>query len=128
MSAPAGEIVTLDVGERVRRDDGGVERHEIEIRVPPDLHWFHGHFEGNPVLPAVVQLNEVLRLIRATWPDLDRLRKLTRVKFQSPIRPGDALTLRLCRAPGAQKATFEYSRAGEICSSGRLEFGVPGND
>ncbi len=122
MKVPGGERVRLEMGAHERRHEGEIETHEFALYVPPDLHWFRGHFEGNPVLPAMVQLHEVLRLVTATWPDLVGLRRITRAKFQKPIRPSDALGVRLTRVRGAKKATYEYRREDETCSSGTLEF------
>lgn len=128
MKLSPGETVRLEMGAHVRRDDGEVESHEFELRVPTDLRWFRGHFEDNPVLPAVVQIHEVLRLVTTTWPDLACLRRITRAKFQKPIRPSDALRLRLTRVRGVKKATFEYRRGGKTCSSGALVFAGAGGE
>ena len=128
MRLSSGETLRLEVGAHVRRDDGEVESHEFELRVPSDLRWFRGHFEDNPVLPAVVQILEVLRLVTTTWPDLARLRRITRAKFQKPIRPSDALRLHLTRVRGVRKATFEYRRGGKTCSSGGLVFTGSGGE
>ena len=116
----------LGIGQHVRHDVGEVEIHEFACGVPPDLHWFRGHFEGNPVLPAVVQVHEAFRLVIAVWPDLSRLRRITRAKFQRTIRPSDTLHVRLTRVRSAERATFEFRRAGETCSSGTLEFASAG--
>ncbi len=126
MKASGGERVRLEVRAHVRRQEGEIENHEFAVHVPPDLRWFRGHFEGNPVLPAIVQIHEVLRLITSTWPDLAGLRRITHAKFQKPIRPSEALRLRLTRVPGAKTATYEYRREGETCSSGTLEFARAG--
>lgn len=125
MKESGGKTVHLKIGLQARRDDVDVEIYEFEVNVPPDLYWLRGHFEGNPVLPAIVQVHEVLRLVRDTWPDLAGLRRITRVKFQKPIRPSDALRLRLARVRGSKKAAFEYRRDGKTCSSGTLDFESP---
>jgi 3-hydroxymyristoyl/3-hydroxydecanoyl-(acyl carrier protein) dehydratase len=122
MKVSGGKRVRLEIGAHERRHEGEIDNHEFAVHVPPDLRWFLGHFEGNPVLPAIVQIQEVLRLVTATWPDLAGLRRITRAKFQKPIRPSDALRVRLMRVRGAKKATYEYRRGGETCSSGTLEF------
>ena len=122
MNAIVGKTLHLAIGVHVRCDDGEAETHEFVVDVPDGLRWFQGHFQGNPVLPAVVQTLEVLRLVTATWPDLVGLRRIVRAKFQKPIRPGDSLSLRLTRARGSNKAAFEYRRDQETCSSGTMEF------
>ncbi len=112
----------LQIGAHVRLDEGDIEIHEFESSVPADLRWFEGHFNGNPVLPAVVQMREALRLVTSIWPDLESLRRITRAKFQRPIRPSDVLQVSLTRVRGTNKAAFEFRRKGEMCSSATMEF------
>ncbi len=123
MSGSHDEITRLTPGVHERRDDGELEIHELVLEVPSGLRWFQGHFDGNPVLAAVVQLHEVLRHTATIWPDLTALRRVTGAKFRRPIRPLDSLRLRLERTPGSAKARFTFVRGEETCSSGVLEFG-----
>ncbi len=86
------------------------------------MRWFEGHFPGEPILAAVVQVREVVCLVREGWPDLRYLVRIKRAKFRKPILPGDELTLQLKHRAGASLVTFEYARDGETCSGGTLEF------
>ena len=101
---------------------GEQDCHVFTIHVPGDLVWFQGHFDQNPVLPAVVQIHEALLTITETWPDLRRLRRITRGKFRRPIQPEDPLTLCIRRGGGKDSASFEYLRGDESCSSATLVF------
>ena len=70
----------------------------LRIEVPRDLVFFEGHFEGNPMLPGVAQVLALVdREARRAFPDLAArgARKLSRLKFQATIRPGDTLELGL---------------------------------
>lgn len=69
------------------------------------------HFPGNPVVPAVVILNEVARLIGENRPGY-WISGIRRVKFTAPLRPGQAFTLKLS-FPDAGTALFECRSAGE---------------
>jgi hypothetical protein len=70
----------------------------------------------------VVQLEIlVARQVSATWPDLTHANRVTRLKFRSPIRPGDALVVALARQDGA-RVDFEVQRGATVCSSGTLHF------
>ena len=122
------EPTRLTIGKREQRRDGRTEAHQFETLVPPELRWFRGHFDGHPVLPAMVQLHEVLQLAATIWPDLAGLRRISRAKFRRPIRPGDQLSLRLTRTLGTRKMSFEYLRSGICCSSGILEFATGDTD
>lgn len=103
----------------------------LRVEVPTDLVFFEGHFEGNPMLPGVAQ---VLALVdaqaRRAFPVLaDRgAQKLSRLKFQATIRPGDTLELGLALEPtsgeGAQ-VRFRLERlhpVAERASSGVLGY------
>ena len=107
--------------QRDRRDDTECVR--ITLRVPIELRWLEGHFPEDPILPAVVQVREALGFVRDNWPDLPGLLRIKRAKFRRPIRPLDALTLKLRRKERSPHVTFEYSRDSEVCSGGNLEFG-----
>ncbi len=54
-----------------------------------------GHFPGNPVVPGVVILEEVLEAIRQTEPVMISLLGAPLVKFHSPLRPEEVMTIRL---------------------------------
>ncbi len=101
--------------------DGG-ERYGLTVRVPADLRYLEGHFEGNPIVPGVAQLLPlVLEPASRVWPDLGALRTLRRLKFKAALRPGDTLEVQLTRQ--AEKVRFELRRDGELCTRGALTFG-----
>lgn len=68
---------------------------ESRFRVAPDHPSLEGHFPGNPLLPGVVVLDEVITAVEE-WLGPDwRARGLPQVKFVSPLRPGDEAAIRL---------------------------------
>lgn len=97
---------------------------EVELRAPADLVYFSGHFPGDPLLPGVVQLNDVaLAEVERSWPDLGPLERIQRLKFIHPIRPGDAFTLRLERRTRPGQVALAIRRpGGEVCTSAVLSF------
>jgi acyl-coenzyme A synthetase/AMP-(fatty) acid ligase len=96
----------------------------FDVHVPADLAYFEGHFEGHPILPGVVQLEVlVARQVAVAWPDLTRVRQITRLRFRAPIQPGDNLVLTLERAEPL-RVDFEVRRGATACSSGTLHFGA----
>lgn len=115
---------TLVVTRREHRTDGPTATFEAELRVPADLFYFRGHFEGDPILPGVVQLDSgVLALAEEAWPELEGgLRQVSRLKFVAPLRPGDRIAIRLVRGPDPDRVSFVIERGGAVCSSGLLRF------
>ena len=98
------------------------EQRTVALTIPADWHFFRGHFEGFPILAGVVQLNEiVMREVRACWPEHRHLRRVTALKFRSPIGPGDELELELVRTP-PDKVAFALRRGAAVASSGTFEF------
>jgi 3-hydroxymyristoyl/3-hydroxydecanoyl-(acyl carrier protein) dehydratase len=105
----------------------GTEIRVLSFLVPPDLLYFRGHFDGDPVLPAVVQLDGlVLRQIERVWPELGAPRQGHRLKFKRPVRPGERLELRLSLEPSKLAVTFDIESGAVPCASGTLLFGPIG--
>jgi acyl-coenzyme A synthetase/AMP-(fatty) acid ligase len=100
------------------------EAHATTVPVPRDWKYFEGHFTHFPILAGVVQMNDiVLPQVRACWPRLGALRRITNLKFRAPIAPGDVLALQVKRR-AANKIAFELRRGEKLVSSGALEFGA----
>ncbi|MFZ5602163.1 MAG: hypothetical protein ACOY7J_06895 [Pseudomonadota bacterium] len=54
----------------------------------------NGHFVGHPLIPGVV----ILEYVRVALAQLDaslEMKRLSRVKFTTPLKPGDQLRVRL---------------------------------
>jgi 3-hydroxyacyl-[acyl-carrier-protein] dehydratase len=91
-------------------ENGGVEG---IFSFPPDFPAFAGHFPGQPVLPAVVQVAAV-RLLAAKHLQ----RKLTpaslsRAKFKSMVGPGEPVKVSILLDQSADSVTISFSIATE---------------
>ena len=96
----------------------------FDVHVPPELAHFDGHFDGDAILAGVVQVEVLVsRQIEAMWTELVCVRKITRLRFRRPIRPGDDLVLQLER-PEPARVDFEIRCGLTACSSGTLHFEV----
>jgi uncharacterized membrane protein len=96
----------------------------FDVHVPANLAYFEGHFDGHAILPGVVQVEVlVARQIAITWPELARIRRVTKLRFKRPIRPGDDLVLQITR-PDRERVDFDVRCGTERCSSGTLHFEV----
>lgn len=76
-----------------------------------------GHFPGNPVVPGVVLLDEVLSLIRRHYPG-QALAGIPAVKFLSPLRPDESFSIRL--RPSGAVFHFECVTATRTLARGTL--------
>ena len=71
----------------------------------PGFIGFKGHFPGNPVLPAIVQLR-MLRMAAAEVLGSVELLDITSAKFLAPAGPGTALAVRLHSKEGHWAASI----------------------
>jgi 3-hydroxyacyl-[acyl-carrier-protein] dehydratase len=106
------------------------ETHSRHVAVAADHPAFAGHFPGQPVLPGVVVLGEVLELLLREAPEaLGAQPRVSAVKFLAPVRPGACLEIHWS-APAAQRVRFEVWRhapgdpqQAQLAASGQLEPG-----
>jgi hypothetical protein len=111
-------------GPRLRFDarPHGERPGAFDVHVPSDLAYFEGHFPGHPILAGIVQLQVLVAgQVQGTWPELDVVRRVTRLRFRRPIRPGDDLVLTLAR-PSPERVDFEVRCGASTCTSGTLHF------
>ena len=94
----------------------------IEITVSPGLHWFGGHFPGQPVLPGVVQTHWAALLASAIFNQPDEFSGLTRLKFKAPLLPDQTVFLQLTHSPARRLINYRYHSSDTDFSSGTLHF------
>ena len=94
----------------------GVEVVRMVARAHPSL---AGHFPGNPIVPGVVILEEVIEALMATCK-VRRIVGVPWVKFLAPLGPDQAFVVGFDRtAPG--RIGFRCIRDGQLCARGMLE-------
>jgi 3-hydroxymyristoyl/3-hydroxydecanoyl-(acyl carrier protein) dehydratase len=80
-----------------------------------------GHFPGHPIVPGVVLLDEVLESLRLMVKEPVMVTALPSVKFSSPLKPGETLTIRLAQdSRGA--ATFSCHVDARLVATGMIQF------
>ena len=92
---------------------------EVQGCISPDHPALAGHFPGNPVVPGVVLLTELLELIeRQVGWTADAIR-LTSVKFTAILRPDEAFLLVLDQL-SEQQLSFAFTKGDTRIASGVL--------
>ena len=99
--------------------------HSVVLRIAPEHPAFAGHFPGQPLLPGVLLLSEVLEAALAE-PALARVLgacpRIGVAKFLAPVRPGAELTLQL--TAGERGLRFEVRVGERLAASGSFETGA----
>ena len=93
-----------------------------ELRVPPTLVHFAGHFPGLPILPGVVQIDWAARLASAHVPGVRAIASVDRLKFMAPVLPGAILDLTLAHDASRRRVQFNFRHEGRDCSSGVIVY------
>jgi hypothetical protein len=94
------------------------------LHVPAGHPAFEGHFAGNPLLPGVALLAEVIEavlrdpLLAAVLGPRPRIGV---AKFLAPVRPGAQLSLQLTVRTG--RVQFDIRQGERLAASGHLEAG-----
>lgn len=78
-----------------------------------------GHFPGNPIVPGVVLLTEILRAVEAEIGRTIQVREFRTVKFIAPLRPGRSFTIHI-EAVDACLLKFTMTSNGTTMASGLI--------
>ncbi len=65
------------------------------VKIKKDHPALSGHFPGNPVVPGVIILEEVLETIRQLEPMMITFVGAPSVKFHTPLHPEEEMTIQL---------------------------------
>ena len=90
------------------REDSFVE---LEFRIREDSDYFDGHFPDFKLLPAVAQMDIISRFARRQLGISHFIPRIRRIKFSSPIYPGDRLRLKLQLDRQRSSISFELRDA-----------------
>ncbi|MCX4160848.1 MULTISPECIES: AMP-binding protein [Paraburkholderia] len=100
--------------------DGDALRYEL--RVPPGLVHFDGHFPGLPILPGVVQIDWAIRLASEHFTNVREVASIDRLKFLVPVPPGAVLHLTLAHDAARRRVQFGYRLGERDCASGVIVY------
>ena len=104
------------------RDQGTIT---AELCCPADYPAFAGHFPGQPVLPAVIQL-VVVRMLAAELLQVSlETVKTGRMKFKGMIQPDEMIQVRVAVKEiddGQWNAVFKLTRLESVVATGSILF------
>ncbi len=81
-------------GEQVRNENSWPTAGQAPLVISPHHPAFAGHFPGTPIVPGVVLLDEALQAIGTlVGRDLSAC-QISAIKFLSPLRPGEPVSVR----------------------------------
>jgi len=93
------------------------------IRIANDHPAFAGHFPGQPLLPGVLLLAQVLEAALADPALASRLGgapRLSSAKFLSPVRPGDCIEMSF-QAESNTRLNFEVRCGDRLAAAGQFD-------
>ena len=97
----------------------------IEMEIPATSDFFNGHFESFKLLPAVVQVNLVMKLAHKYLNAPLSMQKILRTKFTSPIFPDTKVILELSYDKDSGRIAFNFSGSeGKKHSNGSVKTGA----
>lgn len=94
----------------------------VELRVPPTLVHFAGHFPGLAILPGVVQIDWAIRLAAGHIAGVRAVASIDRLKFLAPVPPGAVLQLTLEHDAAQRRVRFGYRLGERDCASGVIVY------
>jgi len=74
----------------------------VTYLIGADFPAFNGHFEGNPLLPAVVQVGLCADALGRLHGKKYEISAVSRAKFMRPILPGSEVTVQITPRAGGQ--------------------------
>jgi len=95
----------------------------LELNIPENLHYFKGHFDNQPILPGVVQIDWVMAYSRKYLSVSGDMIRMEAIKFSKLIEPG--YLVRLILQFNSEKRNINFSYESELGkhSSGRIVLG-----
>lgn len=91
--------------------------------IPADHPALAGHFPGDPIVPGVVLLEDVMQALAEASGNY-RLRGIPLVKFIAPLRPEQAFTVEWTLSTGGQVRFRCLFADGGTIAQGQLEVSI----
>ncbi|WP_157956830.1 AMP-binding protein [Salinicola aestuarinus] len=92
----------------------------VTLEVPERCQFLDGHFDGQPVLPGVALVHWAMALANRLFVDPMTFAGVERLRFTSPLLPGDRFTMTLTRRSGTPKLHLRCEGGRGEHASGRI--------
>jgi 3-hydroxyacyl-[acyl-carrier-protein] dehydratase len=96
-----------------------MKSHESAFAIATDHPSLPGHFPGNPIVPGVLLLDEVVNAAERWLGRAVNVRALPQVKFVQPLRPQEQARINLTLDAGTLKFTVQKEAA--VIAQGSLQ-------
>jgi len=93
---------------------------DISFKINREHPCLDGHFPGNPIVPAVVMLDEITRLIKEQNTELHFI-GFGNVKFLKPVLAEQAISIILELPVIGNKIKFKLQRNGSLVAQGDIK-------
>ena len=100
--------------------------HERRLAIGRDHPALPDHFPGNPVVPGVLVLDEVIETLREQQGAGLVITGLPSVKLSSPLLPEEVLTIAV-HTENPETAVFTCRAGTRLVASGSIRFRLPGD-
>lgn len=108
---------------RILKYDLKGDRVAVKIVIPASSDYYDGHFPEFKLLPAVAQVDLVLRLFRGFSKKTLKFKRISRTKFMGPIFPDKPFFAEYSYLPETGKLSFKLvAEDGKSLSAGTVEF------
>ena len=92
--------------------------HQSQYRIDTNHPSLPGHFPGNPVVPGVVIIDEILHALEL-WQPESRVQGFSSVKFLRPLLPEELFTIEL-QTTKAGRVKFECKKDQTLFATGLI--------
>jgi 3-hydroxyacyl-[acyl-carrier-protein] dehydratase len=93
---------------------------ETRRRIRADHPSLAGHFPGNPIVPGVLLLDEVLAAL-TEWREDIHVAAIRSVKFLAPVKPEQPFTISISGQDGSYEVDFRIRMEHRLIVEGRLQ-------
>jgi 3-hydroxymyristoyl/3-hydroxydecanoyl-(acyl carrier protein) dehydratase len=107
---------------QVLESEAGDDTLTLKLRPPDDLLYFDGHFDQQPVLSGVVQVDWAITFARRQFMIDGAFQQISALKFHRIIMAGQDIELTLRYDRARSRLRFHFAKAGKDLSSGQVFF------